>query len=472
MSLEGLLMLRTTNHMPVFAAPLAATGMIVAAAVGAAVPASGVGTLATPNAGSSAYQHVLSGTFANVAGRALPGLSVSVTVAGGQHAVGSSYQAPAIGRTTTGSGGSWTLRLPSPLPPAVAAAAAGNGGILNALATVDGIAADGMRLVGVEYLPVAVGGVGTAATIAALGPSVTAPAAAVYPDGQRTSTARLGAAVLAGGSTSTRASGLAAVVSAPALYQTRDGAAEAAGFHPAVVDGVDYSTAVPDDNPCSLLPKKILQSSISYTTVGETHAYAHASAAFAYHSSMSSYVSAVANFGDGPVVLSGGSMLDQHGGVGVGIAAHPAPFAYQYKVPVRYNRVRYGSHCVHGGNSYWTAVEAIGYSVPAGGKTSELGRDVISADGRVNWAKAPVKHKAVVPSGSLLTIDYQKTLTYTGAASVFGLGIQATTSYDNGHSQTYIADGSRYVHNVWGGADGFGMNVNGTSRSPKVIYSW
>jgi hypothetical protein len=470
-------------------APLIVLGL-VGVAVAAAVPASAART-STPGATSAARAastaavgRAVSGSFANLAGQGLPHMSVSVTVAGGRHAVGSSYRAPVVGRTTTRADGSWTLQLPDPLPAAVAAAAAGNGGVLNVVATVNGVAADGMRLVGAEYLPVAVSGgtgatstgaaaTGAAAKVASLGSSVTTPAAAVYPDGHRTVNFPVREAAQAtDGPAPGRESALAAVVAAPELYQSPAGAAEPVGFRPALVGGVDYAPVIPMDNPCWALPTKLLKSSISYTTVGETHAYAHASASFAYHSSMSTYVSGVANFGNGPIVLSGGSMLDEHSGVGVGITAAPAPFAYQYKVPIRYNQVRYGSRCLHGGSTYWTGVEALGYSAPGGGTSSRLGRNVISADGEANWRRAPKSHRLRVTRKNSVVIDYQRSLTYTGAASVFGIGVRATTSYDSSHSQTYTADDSTYVHNVWGAADGFGVNADNSERTPKVIYSW
>ncbi|WP_328990620.1 hypothetical protein OG394_30585 [Kribbella sp. NBC_01245] len=103
-----------------------------------------------------------------------------------------------------------------------------------------------------------------------------------------------------------------------------------------------------------------------------------------------------------------------------------------------------------------------GARIPNGGKNGELGADVSSDDGWYGYRDAPYKFEVV------RTTNYEayreRALTYSGAVSVYGFSVAATTIKAVSRSQRIDAGSQNLRHMVFGHSP--------ISGAMKVFYSY
>ncbi|MFF9392601.1 hypothetical protein [Streptomyces griseoluteus] len=195
--------------------------------------------------------------------------------------------------------------------------------------------------------------------------------------------------------------------------------------------------------------KYTLSSKIAYTTVGEAHAYWDTKATFDYDAKLSSTIDTGYSGGGTNWTLSGSRSVGGSIGHATGYSNKGPYFAKQWKVPIRYTKYKKVHYCNGVQRSKWYTIEAGRYDIPGGGSTGKYGKDVRSKDG-TKFYDVPKSRTAVVPKGSYFQLSGGRSITWTGAATVYGLTIGASTSYDRDHKQRITAGNGRYKHYIWG----------------------
>lgn len=353
-------------------------------------------------------------------GAKVPLGGISVTLSALDQATGALIPVTTV---KTASDGRWSYTLSRPLPSALQAIAAANGGYVNLLSTASGRV--GSQTLSESHFQA----VDTRKPVS----RATALKAA---GGQRQALAPVFDQHLA-------ADGLA--VARPRTM---------------VANGVDYSRAVPLDNPCWVNSTRI-KSEVHYTTVAETHAYWDVTSRDAYTSTMSSSITV-----GGAAAGASGSVTDE-GSTSIGAASNwVGPYkSLQYQVPIRYYYVKYVHHCVHGTDSTTYGVEPGAYD-PDGGATSQWGSSVASDDGPAKFKKVKSKkRRAVLPCKGNQAIASSGKSTSMTAGLVYGESISVTTSWGSNHSETIQSGNTcrHRIHHIW---------VAGSSWThPKMIYS-
>ncbi|MFD0070126.1 hypothetical protein, partial [Streptomyces sp. NPDC127574] len=72
---------------------------------------------------------------------------------------------------------------------------------------------------------------------------------------------------------------------------------------------------------------------------------------------------------------------------------------------------------------------------------------------------------AKVARNSYFQLNHGKSIKWTGAASVYGLTIGASTQYDSDHQQRLTAGSKPLAHDIWG-------SKGPISGSPGMFMSW
>ncbi len=408
----------------------------------------------------------VSGVFTNAAGAPLAGLTVTVSDTDALTDTASDVQLPVVGTTTTGADGSWSLALPDPLPSNLQAYADANDGVLNLQASANGVTSNGLVETATNFLSAGV----------AYGSATTPDSSDVRSDSSPTTvplyvdtdTTPLDAPT--DSSTDTDSTSTQQAVSTDSInndtdtpWQNSDGTS-AAGYNPDLVNGVDYSSVVPEDNPCTTT-STTLKTAIAYTTVGEAHAYWDATASFDYTSTMSSKVGVAISANGTGWSLSGSVSETGSAGHSTGFSGRGPYFGYQWRVPIEYAYVRNKDSCLHGGTSYDYEIVPRGYKVPAGGYTGVYGSNVSSWDGINHYDASNSKWRAIVADGSYFGISSGTSLTYTAGVNIFGLNLTSDTMYNNTHTQKITAGDADGQHDIWGAKGPIYGN-------PGTFYSW
>ncbi len=376
-----------------------------------------------------------------------------------------------LGTTVTAPDGTWTVPLPPILPAIVKRAAAGNGGIVNAMASVNGKTSSGHMMRGTHMV--------TAAPAAAPA-TARALVAAAAEDGSEPSKMRpvtddmrkeqaqptVAQTNLSWASKDEEVS--VDLLGDKPLPEYQSDTAQGPQGDPYVIDGVDTKSlaVTPMDGGCDKTSEKIIGNQIKYTTVAEGHAYWDAKATVDYDSKLSSSVEVAVKTGtkwtiEGSVAL-GSAMSDASGYTNKG-----PYFAKQWKVPIEYTKIREKWTCNYGRDTFYRYKIMGGkYKVPFGGAVGKSGKDVSNRDGSVNYSNSPKTHRAWVEAGSYFQISKNRSTKWSGSVSAFGVKLGASTQYDRDHKQRITAGNKKNArHDIWGKNDRI-------SGKPGVFYSY
>ncbi|MEU6144215.1 hypothetical protein ABZ848_28175 [Streptomyces sp. NPDC047081] len=405
----------------------------------------------TPTVSSASGGAAVSGAFTNAAGTGLPNLTVTLTAPDAlTDDTSGETTLPVVGTATTTSDGSWTYSLPDPLPSSLQALADANNGVLNLAATVNGYTSDGKAMTATDNVSAGV----------AEGSSTTQAAQ----DVQTYSTPHTLALNLDTVTTTTDTAADSDTVSSLAqsiadsadpdgdtsalpTYQTATGSTSTYAAN--IVDGVDYSSVIPMDNPCSV-SSKILKKEVAYTTVGEAHAYWDAEASFDYSNTMSSQIGVATSTDGKGWTISGSVSETKTTGHSTGYAGKGPYFARQWRVPINYAKVRNTVTCLHGGGYTSYEIRPLGYKIPAGGYVGTYGKSVTKYDGYHGWLAAHADRRGIVKAGTYFSLSSGSSMTYTVGATVFGFGISSQTMYNGTHTQKIQAGNKAGDHDIWG----------------------
>ncbi|MEW2117697.1 hypothetical protein AB0945_21400 [Streptomyces sp. NPDC005474] len=375
---------------------------------------------------------------------------------------------PVLGATTTAADGTWTLKLPDPLPAAVQAAADANGGALDLQATATGKTTSGVVESATDHFtatsPETPRSQVSAATVMASEGGETRTAA-LLPLSQEDITEPTASRMAQSWSSQIDKYSADTIGDGPLpLWQTDTGA-PAADYNPYLVNGADIrsQSVTPMGFRCGT-SYRTLSKKISYTTVGEGHALWDAKASVDYDEKLSVTIEIAESTG-GNWKISGSTTLGGQMAIATGYSNKGPYFAKEWRVPIEYKKVRETKQC--GSIVYFkTKIIADKYKIPPGGSTGKYGKDVSNKDTGGNFSRSPLRNRAYVPPGSYFQLSKGKSIKYSASASVYGVSLGATSAYDRNHSQRITAgNASSYRHNIWG--------KNGPlSDNPGVFYSY
>lgn len=409
-----------------------------------------------------------SGRFTLGNGQPAAGLPVRVEATDLDTASGATAELPTLGTTVTAADGSWTLPLPSTLPPGVKEAAEANGGAINAMASVVGVTPGGVVMRGVNNQAAAPAGAAfatrqlvaaaaqdsgaTAAMLPVLPSTDTEPTDAEYAESwgsqqQQSPVDNMGDAPL------------------PAWQSDTSGLPTA---DPYMVNGVDTKSialAPYKDGGCDKTSETVIDKKVYYTTVGEGHAYWDTKASVDYDSKLSSNVDVAVKTGSN-WALQGSVSLGSSMSVTTGYTNKGPYFAKQWKVPIEYKKSKVIWTCGKNNKMSQYIIRAGKYKVSAGGATGKYGADVRNKDGYNGWNKSPKKNRAYVSPGSYFQISKNRSTKWSLAVSAYGVSLGASTQYDRDHKQRITAgDYKNARHYIWG--------KNGpVSDAPGIFYSY
>ncbi|MEU5032263.1 hypothetical protein [Streptomyces milbemycinicus] len=423
---------------------------------------------------------VLKGKFTLGSGEPAAGFPVRVEAIDAIPDDGTEADMPTLGTATTDANGYWSLTLPKDLPPAVQQAAADNGGLVNAMATVTGRTSTGVPMGAISHL--------TAAPANA-SPSVRALAS----DDASVATAEL--LPLSTAPDSSEVSSLSEAQKSEVQSKQTDAYSQswaeqqeanpvdtlgenatpkwqnATGdlpttFNPYMVDGKDTKNlaVTPFDGGCDRTKSKVIDNKIYYTTVGEAHAYWDSKASVDYDSKLSSTVEVAAKTGTN-WTITGSATLGSSMSVTTGYTNKGPYYAKQWRVPIKYAKIKETWKC--GGNNTFTryVIKPGKYTIPAGGATGKYGKDVRSKDGPA-YLNSPRSHRAYVARGSYFQLSKNRSVKWSNAASAYGVSLGGSTGYDRDHRQRITAGNyTNSKHYIWGKNDS-------PSSKPGVFYSY
>ncbi|PZH17864.1 hypothetical protein C1I97_04575 [Streptomyces sp. NTH33] len=411
-----------------------------------------------------------SGKFVLGDGRPAAGLPVRVEAVDVTSDSTDEVQLVTLGTTVTAPDGTWTVPLPTALPESVKRAAANNGGIINAMASVNGETSSGHMMRGTHMM--------TAAPATAPATARALVAAAAEDDSEPSKMRpiiddlRKEQAQPTVAQTNLSWASRDEQVSVDTLgdrplpeYQS-DTVREFQG-DPYVVDGVDTKSLVvrPMDGGCDKTSEKVIDKQIKYTTVAEGHAYWDAKTTVDYDSKLSSSVEVAVKTGT-RWTIEGSVTLGSAMSVTTGYANKGPFFAKQWRVPIEYKKIREKWTCNYGRDTFYRyKIMGSKYKVPSGGAVGKYGKDVSNRDGSVNYGNSPKKHRAWVPQGAHFQISKNRSIKWSGAVSAYGIKLGGSTQYDRDHRQRITAGNKKARHDIWGKND----KVDG---KPGVFYSY
>ncbi|MFJ6901555.1 hypothetical protein [Streptomyces hokutonensis] len=407
----------------------------------------------TPTVTSASGAATVSGTFTNAAGTGLPNLTVNLTAPDAlTDDTTGEVTLPVVGTATTASDGSWSYTLPDPLPSNLQTLADANSGVLNLSATVNGYTSNGTALTATDNVSAGVAeGSSTTQASQDVQTSSSPHTLALRVD---TDTTPLDAPA-----DSDTASSLAQSITdsvdpdgdtAPLpTYQSSSSAISVSALSANTVAGVDYSSVIPLDNPCTPY-STILKKEIRYTTVGEAHAYWDAKASFDYSSTMSSQIGVATSTDGAGWTISGSVSETKSTGHSTGYAGKGPYFARQWRVPINYGYVRTKVTCLHGSGYTTYEIRPLGYKIPANQPVAEYGKKVTQYDGSHGYVNAPNSRRGLVRPGTYFSLSSGHSMTYTVGATVFGIGISSQTMYNGTHTQKIEAGNKAEDHAIWG----------------------
>lgn len=428
-----------------------------------------------------AAPEVLKGKFVLGSGAPAAGLTVKVEAIDAVPEDGTEVELPALGTAVTAADGSWSLTLPKSLPADVQQAAAENGGIVNAMATVTGTTSTGVPMGGITHLTAAPATATASALSLAVADDESATPAEVLPLGttpdsgevsslsqaqDTTTSVKMSASYAASWAEKQEASTTDTLGDSPLpKWQNATGDLPT-GFNPYIVNGQDTKNLVvrPMDGGCDRTKTKVIDKKIYYTTVGEGHAYWDAKASVDYDSKLSSTVDVAAKTGSN-WTITGSASLGSSMSVTTGYTNKGPYYAKQWKVPIKYTKYKETWKC-GGGNTFIRYVIKPGkYTIPSGGATGKYGKDVRNKDG-VAYLDSKKSHRAYVARGSYFQLSRNRSIKWSGAVSAYGVSLGGSTGYDRDHKQRITAgDRKNSKHYIWGKNDS-------PSGKPGVFYSY
>ncbi|MFF9158391.1 hypothetical protein ACF1AB_39905 [Streptomyces sp. NPDC014846] len=422
----------------------------------------------------AAPSNTVSGKFTLGNGQPVQGLAVTVTAADATLDSDSSagVNEPVLGTATTAADGTWTLDLPAKLPAGVQQAADDNGGALNLNATTAATTTSGVPVLGVDALtavPVPSQGasltVGTAADAKAAEATDDDHTVPLVPDTVDDAAAKDPSAEQEQQSLAAKAEAEPRAVGEETPLWQSDHSVLPADYNPYAVGGKDVSAeaVTPRAGDCQTVTYEQWRK-IRYTVVGEAHANWDAKASFQYDSSMNSSVELAIN-SNGNWKAGASRNLSNEFGLSTGYTNKGSYYAHQYKVPIEYRKYKKQYICTMGVKSTWYTVEPKRYKLPAGGSVGKIGKDVSAKDSSRNYNRAPKRNRGKVERGTFFELTRKKSTKFGNAVSLVGIGLSATTSYDNSHKQKITAGTRRNAtHLIWG--------KNGPlDENPGVFYS-
>lgn len=417
-------------------------------------------------------------------GNGTPAAGMTVRIAPNDPAlvgeVGTAKEIAALGTTTTAADGTWSFTLPSELPTEVQAQVDANDGVLNVGASVFGATTSGVQMFAMDQLVAAPASISAPAQRSALAVTASAepdhtiamiPADAPDADTSEPTAAQERNSYAAQYEQLPTASPEDAALT-PA-WQNDRGTAPDAAYNPYLVSGVDVrSQAVRDESQtdprasgtCYTLTKNVSEQ-IAYTTVGEAHAYWDAKASFEYKSKMTTTVDTAIK-GTGSWSVTRGVTLGGSAGSSTGFTNRGPYFGKHWRVPINYVKQQVKYYCGGVVRSSYQRIAATGYKVPPGGFTGIYGKDVSHLDGMARFFKSPYEHRARVAPNSGYGISRGRSAKISGAVSVMGISLAASTQMDKDHEQKIVAGGSRAAdHWIWGLYAQVGTGREGTFYS-------
>ncbi|MFD5066882.1 hypothetical protein ACFWNC_02875 [Streptomyces sp. NPDC058369] len=412
--------------------------------------------------------NVFSGRFVLGNGQPAAGLPVRVEATDIEAEIGVTQELPTLGNTVTASDGTWSLPLPSALPPGVKEAAEANGGVINASASAVGVTSTGTVMRGVNY---------QAAAPASASPSARQSVFLAAQDGANSSSMLpvvANAEPEPDGSQYEQSWG-SQQEQAPVdnygdspLPTWQSATADLPSADPYMINGTDTKSMILapyKDGGCDKTGETVISKNIYYTTVGEGHAYWDAKASVDYDSKLSSTVDAAVKTGSN-WAIQGSTTLGSSISVTTGFTNKGPYFAKQWKVPIEYKKIEIKWKCGKNNNMSQYAIRAGKYKVPSGGATGKYGADVRSKDGYKGWNKSPKANRAYVSPGSYFQISKNRSAKWSIAATAYGVSLGASTQYDRDHKQRITAgDYKNAKHYIWG--------KNGpVSSKPGILYSY
>ena len=124
--------------------------------------------------------------------------------------------------------------------------------------------------------------------------------------------------------------------------------------------------------------------------------------------------------------------------------------AREFRIPIKYAK-QYGSQTCQSGTSREYRIVGRGWHTwPANDTAWKWGSTVLYQDGKSAWQQAKPANRVNAHAGALWQVSSGKSLTVGVAASVFGVGIRAYTTYSSSHEQIYHAGKKRARwHPIW-----------------------
>ncbi|GLF94675.1 hypothetical protein [Streptomyces yaizuensis] len=412
----------------------------------------------------------VSGRFTLGDGSPAAGLDVDITAVVPTGTEGENLQDPRLGTVTTGADGTWSLTLPEKLPVDVQTAADANSGALNVTATTVGRTPSGVAMVGVDHLTAAPPEpqTGKASRFAML---------ASEPDGHSTELVPLldenapennlpePTTEEQARSDAARSENETVQENSPAPRWQNDRGPSEIGFNPFLVKGRDVSSEkVARYGGACHWTYTNGKKHHAYTTVGEAHAGWDSKATFEYERKVSNKIDSAIST-NGKWKLSGGITVGTSSSALSGYTAKGPHFAKEWRIPIQYQERTHYYICAPGGTrSKYKELRAVKYSVPSGWKTGTYGKDVRHFDGAKAYDNSKKAYRAVVEKGSYFGLSRGKSMEWKKAASVAGISLGSTLTYDTNHTQKITAGNKKGVHRIWGRSD----KVTG---KPGVFYS-
>lgn len=364
---------------------------------------------------------------------------------------------PDLGSTTTDADGNWSLTIPETLPAEVQTAVSKNGGALNVTATTAGRSESGVTLVGADNLTAAPEDPGTGtrtrfATTATEGDgrhSVKLLPALADPE-----------AIVPDPTAEEQQATYASWLNAQPVYEPdqvaprwqSDRGASPEDHNPYLINGTDITSerVTPYADTC-YWDSQVVSRQISYTVVGESHAYWDAAGSVEFKSTLSNTLD-IGYSAKGTLWSVTGSASIGSSASGTSGFGWRGPFwAKQWKVPIEYNKIKKTRRC--GGvptNSYYE-IRPGKFKVPAGQPVGAYGKDARQLDGPVRYAKANPKYRSYLFPIGTWAVEEGKSVKWSGAASVFGFSLGGSTSWDASHKQNIRAGGkTTRKHYIWG----------------------
>jgi hypothetical protein len=448
----------------------------------------------------------ISGKFTNGAGNgaAVAGQVVTIMDASPPPDDGTEVAPTIIGATTTASDGTWSYTLPATLPAGVAAEAADNGGVLNLEASVGGATSSGQPMAASQFVTT---NVSAPTSVSPSVPDEADPVTSVLP---------AGSAAIPPTPASVTSSSMASLGQAssdpdpdyapPAQWQSDQAVTRYAAGTPscsgtctqqAYAEGqTNFADAsmVPNSSQnlqcdinhcwddtldpsvlkrCPVVSRKTVDTAYAYTTVGEGHAYYDAKVSYHYTESTTTGIGAMISANGTSWQLAGSLSSSNQTSVskGSGFASKGPHWAHQWKVPMKFVKVREQVSCPGLGTdgetvtAYLWVTMSKGFQIPPGGYAGILGKDVSKYDGPAGYYNSNPNWRGKIQRGTNTTFGSGTSVIYNNAASVFGIGVSSISNYGHHSDITMTALNGRYEHDIWG-AKG---SLNG---NPQRIYSY